>query len=185
MKDFDALESLSDLLATPELPAIGPQPRSRREISSSLNKKLDEIFRKASVDAETQRLIRSLVLLWHDHLDESHTISQEIHTPNGSFLHGIMHRREPDYWNSKYWFRRVGQHAVFPAIGERVTELLSEAGEKSLLQQLAGKQQWDAFAFVDACEQAAQGKLDQNQIWLLQKIQEIESRALLAHFLNR
>ena len=37
--------------------------------------------------------------LWllHDFLDESHSLSQEITTDTGSYWHGIMHRREPDY----------------------------------------------------------------------------------------
>ena len=36
-----------------------------------------------------------------DFLDESHSISQENHNPTGSFWHGILHRREPDYENAK------------------------------------------------------------------------------------
>jgi hypothetical protein len=53
-----------------------------------------------------------LVGLWlrFDFLDESHKLSQEIETPTGSFWHAIMHRREGDFGNSKYWWRRVGQH---------------------------------------------------------------------------
>ena len=52
--------------------------------------------------------------LWlaHNYLDESHRISQEIENPTGSFWHAIMHRREGDYSNSKYWFRRVGRQDV-------------------------------------------------------------------------
>jgi hypothetical protein len=65
--------------------------------------------------------------LWlrFDFLDESHKMSQEIETPTGSFWHAIMHRREGDFGNSKYWWRRVGQH---PALVD------------------------DPFAFVDAVE---------------------------------
>src|SRR6516162_5234245 len=45
--------------------------------------------------------------LFHDFLDESHKISQDIDTVEGSYWHGILHRREPDYSNAAYWFRRV------------------------------------------------------------------------------
>jgi hypothetical protein len=78
--------------------------------------------------------------LWlaFDHLDESHAISQELHTAEGSYWHAILHRREPDAWNSKYWWRQVGNHPVF----ERL------AGEAARL----GWRSWDPAAFVDACE---------------------------------
>src|SRR5277367_1162697 len=32
--------------------------------------------------------------LWHDWLDQSHEISQSLHSATGSFWHAIMHRRE-------------------------------------------------------------------------------------------
>src|SRR5215208_1132858 len=48
--------------------------------------------------------------------DESHSLSQDISSPEGSFWHGIMHRQEPDPDNAGYWFRRVGNHPTFPAI---------------------------------------------------------------------
>jgi hypothetical protein len=53
--------------------------------------------------------------LYVDALDRSHTVSQGIDNQTGSFWHGIMHRREGDFSNSHYWFRRVGRH---PAMNE-------------------------------------------------------------------
>ncbi|MDA7541464.1 hypothetical protein N8639_01350 [bacterium] len=50
----------------------------------------------------------SALWLFNNYLDESHTISQSIHEPIGSYLHGIMHRREGDFSNAKYWFNRAG-----------------------------------------------------------------------------
>src|SRR5262249_15847210 len=61
--------------------------------------------------------------LYHDLLDESHKLSQDIATLEGSYWHGIMHRREPDYANAAYWFRKVGHHPVFDALGPAAQEL--------------------------------------------------------------
>jgi hypothetical protein len=89
-------------------------------------------------DSDMAKACISGVLLLHDELDRSHTISQSIDTTTGSYWHGIMHRREPDYSNAKYWFRNVGDHPLFSELADAV-----------------GQSQWDPFAFIDQCEQAA------------------------------
>ena len=45
--------------------------------------------------------------LWHDALEESHAIAQAIITSSGSLWHAILHRREGDYSNAKYWYERA------------------------------------------------------------------------------
>jgi type IV secretory pathway TrbL component len=110
--------------------------------------------------------VLAAVWLYHDFLDESHEISQEIHTPTGSLLHGIMHRREPDAWNSKYWFRQVGTHPVYASIGAAAKELGYGNGA------------WDAMRFVDDCE-AARGKGgDREELLIRVQAKEIELIAL-------
>ena len=69
--------------------------------------------------------------LYVDELDRSHHVSQSIDNATGSFWHGIMHRREGDFGNSHYWFRKVGHH---PA-----------------MDQIEG---YDPHAFIDAVEAA-------------------------------
>lgn len=56
------------------------------------------------------------VWLYVDELDASHRVSQGIDDATGSFWHGIMHRREGDFSNSHYWFRRVGDHPAMAMI---------------------------------------------------------------------
>jgi hypothetical protein len=64
---------------------------------------------------------------------------QSIETPSGSYWHAIMHRREGDFSNSKYWYRRVGQHPVIHLIGCRLGS------------------EYDPFAFVDECQGTLRG----------------------------
>jgi hypothetical protein len=171
------LEALQPLLATPEPPELGPGPRRGVKPERGLSGELNELFHRFPLPQTSQQLIRALVLLWHDHLDASHTISQGIETPDGAFAHGIMHRREPDYANAKYWFRRVGAHPCFPEIATRATALLRS--EPALLNALIKDGEWDAFAFVDACERAARHPGARERA--LREVQRIETAVLLEH----
>jgi hypothetical protein len=94
------------------------------------------------------------VWLLHDFLDESHAISQRIETPSGSYWHAIMHRREGDFSNSKYWFRRVGQHDVLGPLGQRAAELAAVRGAEDAAKKLISGGACDPFALVDLCQAA-------------------------------
>lgn len=53
-------------------------------------------------------ILQAAAYLYLDDLERSHAISQSVGTEEGALWHGIMHRREGDFWNSKYWFRHAG-----------------------------------------------------------------------------
>jgi len=177
-------DSISALLHTPEPADLGPHSRAGTLSVRDVNARLDSAFASASISTGNQQLIRSAVLLWHDHLDASHTISQNLHSSDGSFLHGIMHRREPDYFNAKYWFARVGNNPSYLEIAKRTSAFLDSKGATSLKTELIPAGKWDADAFVDACEAASGRRGTEAQRTLLREIQRIETTVLIERFLG-
>ena len=107
------------------------------------------------------------LLIWNGDFHTAHPIAQALDSADGSYWHGIVHRMEADYWNAKYWFKRVGEHAVPPKLAQ-----LPEA--KPFLT--GGK--WNAAAFVDACERVSGQSLNDA---LLRKLQLAEIKTLLVH----
>ena len=179
-----------EAIQTETLPSLGPDSRPGVKSRGELLGLADAFCKANRLEENTRRLLQSAALLWHDDLDGSHEISQGIQTVDGSFLHGIMHRREPDNSNAKYWFRRVGDHPSFPALASAVRdfaaadELRGKAvGKFDLVAPLIPKGRWDAFAFVDACHRAMR-KAESPSFTALQKIQELEFQTLLNHFLS-
>lgn len=109
--------------------------------------------------------LKAGLYLLNDFFNDSHECSQSLegigrhHT--GDYWHAILHRREPDYGNAKYWFRHVGRH---PSFADLATT--AQARVKSATGPVAGTLQrwqgrllpqgtWDPFVFVDLCQAAA------------------------------
>jgi hypothetical protein len=168
------LQKLFDTLQPPEL---GPGPRPGVKSEAELKKSLDKLLGNSNTQTEPSQLILALVLLWHDHLDSAHEIAQGIANPTGSFVHGIMHRREPDYGNAAYWFRRVGKHPAFVEIANRASKTL-KVKDDNLTRKLVPKGEWDPFAFINACEEAARNSSPVEQKELMSELQAIETSAL-------
>ena len=104
---------------------------------NSLTAKIDELT--------AAPLIKAGLHLLNDDIHNCHIIAQEHENSDGNYWHAILHRREPDYWNSKYWYRRVDNHLV--------------------IQQMKNEEVgWDPFNFVDQCEKF--NKAQERQIQL-------------------
>ncbi len=109
----------------------------------------------AVVEEDMARACLAGLWLYHDFLEESHHISQGISNSTGSYWHGLMHRREPDYSNSKYWFHRVGVHPIFPALQQHAAQLAAASENHQSSHFLKRQSQWAPFAFIDLCESCA------------------------------
>lgn len=116
----------------------------------------------SSIETGQRPLCMSGLWLLAGDLDRSHTISQGIESADGSFWHAIMHRREGDFGNSKYWFRRVGKHPVLDQLAQ-----LSEGAYE------------DPFEFVDACSRVLRSDDELSQ--RCRRAQWLEWQALMAH----
>lgn len=89
-----------------------------------------------------------------DELERSHRVSQNMENYEGFFWHGIMHRREGDYSNAKYWFRRVGSHPVHTKLAAVIGEHASTLAEQLPLDVLTDAAKLPE-ALVDQCKLAA------------------------------
>jgi hypothetical protein len=146
---------IASLLNEERLSPLGPgRPNTSRE-GELKRATVDAMFAHAGIaESSMAEACRSGLWLYHDFLDESHTISQDIPSATGSFWHGIMHRREPDFGNAKYWFRRVGDHTVFPFLASAARELAGQAKGLRKTRWLVSASAWEPFDFVDLCEES-------------------------------
>lgn len=179
-----AYEAFRALLATASPPGLGPERRPEAETLAALETKLDALAARHGLRPPQADLVRALVLLWHDHLDAAHRLVQDLPQREAAWVHAIMHRREPDYWNSKYWWRRVGNPPAFAQLAAEVAELLSREKRSDLAAKFASNGRWDPGAFVDACEAAAKPGATRAPRRLLESIQAVEFDVLLRTLLG-
>jgi hypothetical protein len=117
--------------------------------------------------------------LWHDWLDESHKVSQNLETPSGSFWHAIMHRREGDFSNSKYWYARCANHPALATLAVQAAAMINPyPADKSLLRIV--RDGFDPNAFVDLVQHVHE-RTDDPHHRLAVELQRLEWRVLFEH----
>ena len=117
--------------------------------------------------------------LWHDALQECHEIVQDLIGPTGSFWHAIMHRREGDFSNAKYWYARCADHRAFRLVSAMALDAVGrQTTDKSLLRIVSGEYNPDGF--VDLVE-AIHDKPDDPRHDAAVRLGQIEWEALFYH----
>jgi len=53
-----------------------------------------------------------LQALWYEAKGDwkkSHELAQDVNTPDGSWVHAYLHRKEGDQFNAQYWYKRANR----------------------------------------------------------------------------
>ena len=84
----------------------------------------------------------ALAWLYLDELDRAHEVCQAMPDEIGAHLHAIVHRREGDFSNALYWYRRAG---LAESEGASLTRTV-EAGDRSETAVERQRAEWSALA---------------------------------------
>jgi hypothetical protein len=102
-------------------------------------------------------LVRAGLFFYFNCWTDAHEVAQNIESPEGSYWHALVHRQEPDAGNAGYWFRRVGSHAIFPALRKFAAGQGIDFGPA-----------WDPIAFVEYCGKARKGSEEERRAQAVQ-----------------
>lgn len=135
---------ISTLRSLDRLPPLGPGIAS-----CAATDEVEKLLIQFVPEQKHSGNIAAGLFLYFDCLEESHNLSQELRDQDGSYWHGLMHRREPDAFNAKYWFRKVGNHAIFEPMMSFWNQVASESKAK-----VSPVKSFDPAYFTDLCEEA-------------------------------
>lgn len=117
---------------------------------------IEEICGETVHDLSMGEIVRAGLMVTVGGLDDAHRIVQRFETPEAWYWHGLVHRREPDWSNAAYWFRRVGHHPVFDELG--TSGLASTLPDRMAFDRFVKEGRWDPFTFVALCRACAEGE---------------------------
>jgi hypothetical protein len=171
-------ENLMALMDVRHAPSINASVREQRLSFSQIEESLGDWQKDQSWSDELKALMKSLVLLWHDYLDECHSICQDYGHPEASYIHGMMHRREGDAGNARYWFRRALPLEDMPDLAQDMAHQFQSISGNAPTFHFLTSDDWDPIGFVNACQE---GK----DLPALVRIQASEFHALANHLIRQ
>jgi hypothetical protein len=89
-------------------------------------------------------IVRGALLYSLDDLSGCHHFFQDTARDLVGYWHGMMHRREADFDNARYWFRRSGKLPFFDTLHRRASAISPDVAQQD---------SWDPYLFAGQCEQ--------------------------------
>lgn len=171
-----SLISIHALFTTPSLADLGPRVRTGVWSAGQVQTEVDRVCQESGIRGRRADCLRALALHWHDHLDAAHAVVQDAPGADSAYIHGIIHRREPDIANARYWFHRTQDHPFLGMLAEAAAPVL--AAHAALPYRLIRDGRWDPFTFVDAVSVASREPESAPEVALLRQLQLQEALEL-------
>lgn len=170
-KGFAFYARLEPSLAT--LPLVHSRSDHPKSFIKDLQRiALEDLLGAPVANRPMAQAVRAGLLLVAEAWEEAHGVAQDLETVEGSYWHGIVHRREPDVGNATYWFRRVESHPIFEtlcAVDRRVS-----LPTKQAFEAITRSGAWDPFTFIELCTGSHEaGSADLRQELMVLQAQEI------------
>ena len=118
---------------------------------------------KEADEATLAGIVRGGLLYALDDLDGCNQFLQNTANDLVGYWLGMKHRREADFDNARYWFRRTGKLPFFDTLHSRASEISTDAAKQF---------SWDPYLFTGACEQHRFG--DDSEVRDLVRLQRAE-----------
>ena len=173
-------ETIAQQLDARETPPLSPKSVWNETISQQLQSddetlfgmEIVRAFAPSDAAANTRRaLCRAALFLWNDDLDAAHKIVQpRDDNATANFLHAVIHRRERDFSNALYWWRKTGAHPLLSKIGLAARDA---DGAREYSQLFGRDDVFNAAAFTQLCEKSAPPNEE-----VLRRIQAIELESI-------
>lgn len=100
-------------------------------------------------------LLKGALHLLNDDLESAHRIAMACETMHANYLHALVHRREGDFSNSRYWFNTLREHPAWREL-RRV------------------RPDWSPLKFLAWCESCSEGCPEQS----CQKLEELQAEEM-------
>ena len=147
-----------------QLMAGTPDLAPREPLDQSLSQRIRAADLFSGMSGEMVDCCRAGLLLFNDDLGAAHEIVQNVDSQTGSFWHAIVHRREGDFGNARYWWNLTGAHPAFDELHDLV---LHRVPDFPFLDEVRQAQTWEPLAFNAACQAGS----DRDGLEAVQKIE--------------
>ncbi len=157
------------------VPGLDSKARADRLGSEVIDIELHKLWKARVLPEWSEKQTKCLLLLWHDYMELSHHIADDERTTDFIYFHAIIHRREKDVFNSRFWFRQLDmRHIVISDIAKEVRTYLTEKGEIQLLESFVKDDGWIPLEFLEEINKALKMDSSDPFVKLLVDIQTIE-----------